>query len=117
VPPELCLKQRAAADSSVRPGIQVQPRGRGPWRPSSTVLFTGRRGETVIHRLDTGEVFRLFGTAHAMWRALLRSGDPAAASRLLLARYRVAAATLESDLAQFLQTLRERGLVEPAKGS
>lgn len=117
VPPELCLKQRAAADSSARPRIQVQPRGLGPWRPSSTVLFAEHRAETVVHRLDTGEVFRLPGTAHAMWRALLRAGDPAAASRLLLARYRVAAATLEADLAQFLQTLRERGLVEPAKSS
>lgn len=117
VPPELCLKQRGGAEPPARPRIQVQPRGRGPWRPASTVLFAAHRQETVLQRLDTGEVFRLPGTAHALWRALLRSGDPAAASRLLLSRYQVAPATLEADLASFLRTLRERGLVEPSGSS
>lgn len=112
VPPERCLKQR-----DVRPRVQVQPRAHGPWRPSSTVLFAEHRGETVILRLDTGEVFRLQGTARAMWRALLQGGDPETAFRLLLTRYRVREETLAADLDKFLRTLRERGLLERATGS
>lgn len=110
VPPERCLKRSAGPAAAARPRIQVQPRGTGPWRPASTVLFAGRRGATVVHRLDTGEGFRLPGTAHAMWWALLRGGDLAPALRLLRERYLVADETLASDLAGFFATLQERGL-------
>jgi hypothetical protein len=112
VPPERCLKQRG-----VRSRVQVQPRGQGPWRPPSTVLFAEHRGETVILRIDTGKVFRLQGTARAMWRALLQGGDPETASRLLLTRYRVTEETLAADLDKFLRTLRERGLLKRTTGS
>ena len=111
VPPEHCLKRSAGEAAMPRPRIQVQPRGTGPWRPAPTVLFAWRRGETIVHRLDTGEVFHLPGTAHAMWWALLRGGDLAPALRLLLARYRVADEILATDLSRFFKTLQERGLI------
>jgi len=118
VPPDLCLKRGARqAEEAARPRIQVQPRGAGPWRPTPEVLFACRRGETLVHRLDTGELFRLPGTAHAMWWALVRGGDAAAALHLLLARYHVAEETLAADLARFLGTLEERGLFARAPES
>lgn len=110
VPPERCLKRGAGQAAVPRSRIQVQPRGTGPWRPAPTVLFAWRRGETIVHRLDTGEVFRLLGTAHAMWWALLRGGDLAPALRLLHARYHVPDETLATDLSRFFKTLQERGL-------
>ena len=112
VPPEHCLKRGAERAAGTRPRIQVQPRGAGPWRPASTVLFAWRHGETIVHRLDTGELFRLPGTAHAMWWALLRGGDLPSALRLLLARYHVADEILAADLARFFETLQKQGLFE-----
>lgn len=111
VPPERCLKQRSRTGSAARPRIQIQPRGAGPWRPAPTVLFGWRRGETIVHRLDSGQVFRLRGTAHAMWWALLRGGDLAPALRLLAGRYHVGAETLGADLSRFVQELQGQDLL------
>lgn len=113
LPPERCLKQRSTRWSAVPPRIQIQPRGRGLWRPAAAVLFTWGRGATVVHRLDTGELLRLEGTAHAMWWALLREGAPDPAVRSLRSRYHVEEKTLRSDFGSFFETLRARGLVEP----
>jgi hypothetical protein len=110
VPPERCLKRSAGPAAAARPHIQLQPRGTGLWRPASTVLFAWHRGETIVHRLDTGELFRLPGTAHAMWWALLRGGDLAPALHLLRARYHVADETLAADLRGFFATLQARNL-------
>lgn len=110
IPPELALKQRLRLQSTLPPRIQIQPRGRGPWHPSSEVLFTWSRGATVVHRLDTGALYNLPGTAHAFWWALLREGTPEAAFRRLRSRYHVTETTLQSDFAGFLEALRTRGL-------
>lgn len=117
IPPELCIKQRLRPETTVLPRIQIQPRGRGPWRPSPDVLFTWNRGATVVHRLDTGALYNLEGTAHDFWWALLREGTPEAALRRLRSRYHVAEATLQSDFARFLEALLTRGLAAGAPDS
>ncbi|HKH43123.1 MAG TPA: PqqD family peptide modification chaperone [Thermoanaerobaculia bacterium] len=108
VPPHYCFKAGAAA----RPDIQVQPGGHGRLRPSPAVLFGRWNGDTVVARIDTGEVLRLPGSAGAMWWALVKTGDLTAAHRELIGRYRIDAETLRTDLAAFSADLLERGLFE-----
>ena len=111
VPPPWCFKADAAA---ARPEIQVQPAGRGPLRPSPAVLFGRWNGDTVVARIDSGEVLRLPGSAGAMWWALVKTGDLAAAHRELIGRYRIDAETLRTDLSAFAADLLGRGLFERA---
>jgi hypothetical protein len=110
VPPPYCFKAGGAA----RPDIQVQPGGHGRLRPSPAVLFGRWNGDTVVARIDSGEVLRLPGSAGAMWWALVRTGDLTAAHRELIGRYQIDAETLQTDLSAFSADLLERGLFKRA---
>ena len=112
VPPPYCFK--AGGGATARPDIQVQPGGRGPLRPSPAVLFGRWNGDTVVARIDSGEVLRLPGSAGAMWWALVKTGDLTAAHRELTGRYRIDAETLRADLSAFSADLLGRGLFERA---
>ncbi|HYU35246.1 MAG TPA: PqqD family peptide modification chaperone [Thermoanaerobaculia bacterium] len=109
VPPPYCFKPGAAA---AKPDVQVQPAGRGRLRPSPAVLFGRWNGDTVVARIDSGEVLRLPGSAGAMWWALVKTGDLTAAHRVLIGRYRIDAETLRTDLSAFCADLLARGLLE-----
>jgi hypothetical protein len=76
------------------------------------VLFGRFNGETVVARIDSGEVLRLPGSAGAMWRALVKTGDLAAAHRELTGRYQVDAEILRADLSAFAADLLARGLLD-----
>lgn len=110
VPPPYCFK--AGGGATARPKIQVQPGGRGPLRPSPAVLFGRWSEDTVVARIDNGEVLRLPGSAGAMWWALVKTGDLAAAHRELIGRYQIDAETLRTDLSAFAADLLGRGLFE-----
>jgi hypothetical protein len=115
VPPPYCFKNCFKAGGSGAAGpwdIQVQPGGRGRLRPAPNVLFGRSDGATVVVRIDSGEIFRLPGSADAFWSALVATGDTEAAGRRLESRYRVAAAALRSDLSAFCETLLGQGLLE-----
>lgn len=111
VPPPYCFK----AGGGARPDVQVQPRGprsQGRLRPSPAVLFGRWNGDTVVARIDSGEVLRLPGSAGAMWWTLVKTGDLAATHRALIRRYQVDAETLRTDLSAFAADLLARGLLE-----
>jgi hypothetical protein len=109
VPPPYCFK---AGGGGGKPDIQVQPGGRGHLRPSPAVLFGRWDGDTVVARIDSGELLRLPGSAGAMWWALVRTGDLTAAHRELIGRYQIDAETLRTDLSAFSADLLVRGLLE-----
>ena len=111
VPPPYCFK---AGGGGARPKIQVQPGGRGPLRPSPAVLFGRWDGDTVVARIDNGEMLRLPGSAGAMWWALVKTGNLTAAHRELIGRYQIDAETLRTDLSAFAADLLGRGLFERA---
>lgn len=109
VPPPYCFKAGGAA---AKPDIQVQPGSHGRLCPSPAVLFGRWNRETVVARIDSGEVLRLPGSADAMWWALVKTGDLAAAHRELTSRYEIDAQTLRTDLSNFLEVLLQRDLME-----
>jgi hypothetical protein len=109
VPPSHCFK---AGGGAGKPDIQVQPGGHGRLRPSPAVLFGRWNGDTVVARIDSGEVLRLPGSAGAMWWALVKTGDLAATHRELIGRYEIDAETLRMDLSAFAADLLGRGLFE-----
>jgi hypothetical protein len=111
VPPGLCLKNRPAPDANPVP-VQAQPRGEGPLRPSSNVLFGEFEGRVAVGDLATGESFVLEDAAADMWRAVVGHGDSAAATGALLESYEVDGATLEADLRGFVDDLLSRGLLD-----
>jgi hypothetical protein len=116
VPPPYCFKASGSGAASP-PDIQVQPGGRGRLRPAPSVLYGRTNGEIVVVRIDSGEIFRLPGSADAFWSALVATGDAEAACRRLERRYGMAAADLRPDLLAFCETLLRQGLLELATGS
>jgi hypothetical protein len=116
VPPPHCFKASGSGAASP-PDIQVQPGGRGRLRPAPSVLYGRTNGEIVVVRIDSGEIFRLPGSADAFWSALVATGDAEAACRRLERRYGMAAADLRPDLLAFCETLLRQGLLELATGS
>lgn len=110
VPPGLCLKNRPAPGAEPVQ-VQNQPRGRGPLRPSSRVLFGELEGQLVIGDLQTSESFVLEGAGADMWRAVLEHGNLEAAAEALLREYEVDGPALKADLRGFAGDLLSRGLL------
>jgi hypothetical protein len=109
VPPPYCFK---AGGTAAKLDIQIQPSSHGRLRPSPAVLFGRWNRETVVARIDSGEVLLLPGSADAMWWALVKTGDLTAAHRELISRYEIDAETLRTDLSNFLEALLQRDLME-----
>ncbi len=111
LPPERCIKQRAARPpAGIR--VEVQPSGRGPLRPSRSALFGSFGGETLLATLDRGETFLLAGSGQEIWWALVKHGSTGRAVAALANRYRVEEAILRADLETFVESLLARGLLE-----
>ncbi len=111
VPPVLCLKNRPASGAhSV--SVQVQPQGKGPLEPSSSVLFGEFEGEVALGNRKTGESFVLEGVGADMWRAVVEYGNLEVAADALLKIYEVDGATLRADLRKFVEDLLSQGLLE-----
>ena len=77
-----------------------------------TVLFRDLDGEAVLLATDSGRYFGLNEVGTRMWSLLRLHGDVEAVCRALLAEYEVPEARLREDLAQFVDTLAARGLIE-----
>lgn len=70
-------------------------------------------GEAVIVDLARGRTLGLNPSASLIW-SLLPDHDEAAIARALTERFDVDAHTARSDVAEFVRSLRERGLVSDA---
>jgi hypothetical protein len=110
VPPELCMKGRGSLSTKV--GVEVQPAGKGPLRPSGRSLF-GRLGEeTRVARLDTGQSFRLQGSGADIWWALVKHGTRQDAAKALAQQYQIEESPLLLDVASFAERLLREELLE-----
>lgn len=67
--------------------------------------------EIVIMRLDNGELLSLAGTAAAAWRLIDGQRDRAALEAALGEEYDADAQQIASELGQWLQQLRDAGLI------
>lgn len=67
--------------------------------------------EIVIMRLDNGEFFSLSGTAAAVWRLIDGVNDRASLLSTLFADFAGPEAQIAADIEQFLDGLRENGLI------
>jgi hypothetical protein len=111
LPPVLCLKNRpASGPHSV--SVQLQPQGKGPLGPSSSVLFGEFEGELALGNRKTGESFVLEGVGADMWRAVVEYGKLEEAADALLKIYEVDGATLRADLRKFVDDLLSQSLLE-----
>ncbi len=82
-------------------------------RPSASALFEEMPGgEALLLNRETELYHSLNPVAAAMWSALISSASTEEAVRRLLATFDVSAETLWRDLAEFIEGLRARGLVE-----
>ncbi|WP_226699639.1 PqqD family protein [Qipengyuania gaetbuli] len=72
-------------------------------------------GELLIVDLDGGELFSLSGTARSVWDSIDGRRDESQIAEHLSAAFDVDAATLEADIAVFVEELRAAALIGPAK--
>jgi hypothetical protein len=115
-PPEFCLKNRLAAGTASA-GIQVQPAGKGPLKPSPDVVFGDLKGEIVLADIRTGRCYQLADMAAAMWRAIIEFGDLEEIEAVLLQQYAVDEPVLRADLSDFAERLLTSGLLQHGDGA
>jgi hypothetical protein len=77
-----------------------------------TVLFRDLDGEAVLLATDSGKYFGLNEVGTRMWSLLRLHGDVEAVCQTLLAEYNVPEERLREDVARFVGTLADRGLIE-----
>ena len=75
------------------------------------VLMRDLQGEAVILNLDSECYFGLDEVGTRMWAALTASPDVATAIEALLAEFEVDPEQLRRDLAEFVDTLAQAGLI------
>ncbi|MFY9821171.1 MAG: PqqD family protein [Thermoanaerobaculia bacterium] len=76
-----------------------------------TVLFRDLDGEAVLLATDSGKYFGLNEVGTRLWSLLRLHGDVETACCSLLAEYDVPAERLREDVALFVGTLADRGLI------
>ncbi|MCH9647213.1 MAG: PqqD family protein [Deltaproteobacteria bacterium] len=113
VPPELCLKNRAAEDS-IAAEVQVLSEGQGPYSLGDRVFYARQKDRTLVVNLATGNCLNLENVARDMWHLLLEQGDLRTVTECLLDRYEIDQNVLESDLGKFLDGLLLKGLLKQA---
>ena len=76
-----------------------------------SVLFRDLDGEAVLLETASGRYYGLDEVGTRMWSLLQIHGETGAVCRALLAEYDVPEGRLRADLAKFVETLAERGLL------
>jgi hypothetical protein len=76
-----------------------------------TVLFRDLDGEAVLLATESGKYFGLNEVGTRLWSLLRLHGDVEAVCRSLLAEYDVPEERLREDVARFVGTLADRGLI------
>ena len=73
-------------------------------------------GTTVVVPINPDHTFRsmlkLNGTGKLLWERLVQGATEEELTALIVAEYEIDAATAEADVARFLSSLRERGVIE-----
>jgi hypothetical protein len=82
-----------------------------------SVLIRELQGESVLLNLDSESYFGLDEVGTRMWSALTTTPDTDAACAVLLKEYDVAPERLRDDLAAFIDSLAEAGLIRVAPRS
>lgn len=80
-------------------------------RIPSSVLFRDLGGEAVLLELNSGCYYGLDEVGTRIWSLLESHGDLNRVEAALLAEYDVGRELLAEDLAEFVRTLAERGLL------
>jgi hypothetical protein len=107
VPPESCLKRRGRASVPV----QVMPAAPGPLRPHPEVVTAEAEGGLVVGHLGSGASFLLEASAADIWRALVATGERAAAADRVARVYGVDATPVRADVEAFSADLLGAGLL------
>ncbi len=82
------------------------------YRQRREIAWRDIKGEAVLLDSREGVVFVLNGVGSRIWSLIDEPKEQAEISRLIAREYRLAEAAVVEDVIQFLQTLKERGLVE-----
>jgi hypothetical protein len=77
-----------------------------------TVLFRDLDGEAVLLATDSGKYFGLNEVGTRMWSLLRLEGNIEAVCQSLLVEYDVPEERLREDVARFVGTLADRGLIK-----
>ena len=110
LPPELCLKNRVG-EAGRTPELQVQPEGVGPMKPPPHVLYGVLEDELIVGETQTGNSYRLEGTAAEIWQSILRHGNVEDVAGELLQLYDVDEKQMRADVADFVAKLEDAGLL------
>jgi hypothetical protein len=81
---------------------------------SEDVLFQEVGGETVLLDLGSEQYFGLDAVGTRIWQLIGEGAGPGVVVDTLLAEYEVDRPTLEKDVADLLERLREAGLIRIA---
>lgn len=111
VPPEHCLKRR----SRTAVPVQFMPTSVGPLRPHPDVVTAEAEGGVVVGQLGSGASFLLEDSAADIWRAVVATGDRAAAADRVAGIYGVDPSDVRADVEAFAVDLTAADLlVEPS---
>ena len=81
-------------------------------RVSPGALYREVQGEAVILHLDSGEYFGLDSIANRAWQLVVEKGDLAQVEAAMVEEFDVDEGTLSIDLAQFVEELVTKRLVD-----
>ena len=110
-PPAYCLKHRALHYQSHVP-VRIQPEGHGQLRPSANAVYAVFDDQVIIGHLETGHAFQLTDVGAAMWRSIVDRGDFESTINAVADQYAVERAELAHDLAEFIDQLIARDLLQ-----
>lgn len=90
----------------------VDAQARQQVRRRSTTVFERFDSETLVLDLDSGRSVRLNGTGSRLWEALDEPRAPSELAAILTEEWELSAERATSDVAAFIEALRERELIE-----
>lgn len=110
LPPELVLKTRHGAAHTA--DVQIMERGTGHVRPTERALAADLGDEVVLVDVVGHGNLALSGSWAAMWRALVATGDLAAAADSVAEEYDAGSEQVLEDLHRLVDLLRGQELLE-----
>jgi len=105
--PDRCLKNWG------RLGLPPRSEKKVSVRVPDGVAYTVHQGDITLCNLEDETMYGLAGPSADIWRGLAAYGDLTAARDYVLELYEVDAERLTADIESLVQTLLEKGLLEP----
>ena len=111
VPPEWCLKNRAAAHPE---DLLILEAAAGHLAPAADVVWAEQDSSFLVAGTESGTTMSLGGAAAVMWRAVIATGERNSAIDRVIDHYGATTGPLRTDFDRFVAELVERHVLAAA---